>query len=344
MKILIYGEFWLGTMADLLKNVFETKGHKVQVLDFTKYLWRASVRGIAGKVLDRLLRMQAVGRINSEFLKLFEEFGPNVTLVSKGVHVLPSTLRHMRAKGCLLANWNPDDFLNPLNSSRQLRSAIQEYDYLFSSRPHLFEEYKQVGARKCIEMDWYYDPIYHRKVDLEPIWEGLDCRSDISFVGSYSRYREERISALKGLEVKVWGAHWNKTSRQFRRNFLVMDKVLPSIELPRVIRHSSINLNILTRENRDTTNLKLFEIAACGGLILGERTSESQSILKEGVDAYYFGNDAELRTVAEGLLNDERARLSVAKHGYQTIIQNGNTLKDRADQLLRVFENHAGKS
>lgn len=340
MRILIYGENWPGTMADLLKSSLESRGHEVAVTDFTRELWRAKYSGILGKVLDRTLWNQAVNRINEKFLTDFSLFKPHAVLVSKGVHIKPETLRKMKDKGAILTNWNPDDFLNPLNSSKHLLRAMKEYDIIFSPRPHLFDEYRSFGTKACIVLHWYYDPVYHRKVQLPSEWEGIDCRSDISFVGSYSPYREERLWALKGSNVKVWGAHWNKASSDFKRHFYVTGKVIPSIELPRIIMNSKINLNILTRENRDKTNLKLFEIPACGGLMLSERTPESEQILKPGEEAFYFSDNNELASTCKTLLTDNSLRMTVAEAGYERITKGKNTLNDRAGELLTILESY----
>ncbi len=340
MKILIYGEYWPGTMADLLKVSFEKLGNEVAVLDFTKFLWRNRVGGLLGRIMDRLLWRNSASRINSEFKDEFDRVQPDLVLVSKGVHIFPETLTAMRRPGTLLANWNPDDFLNKLNSNRYLLNALKEYDILFSARPHLFTEYKAFGAKRCVKLDWYYDPAYHRNVDMEPTWEGLDCRADISFVGSWSKRREEIISSLKGMNIKIWGAHWDKSSSEFQSDFQVMKKVIPSHELPRIIKHSKINLNILTRENRDTTNLKLFEITACGGLLVSDRTPESLEILDEENEAFYFSDTAELKLICQRLLSNESVRKRVAANGYKRIIEVGNTLHDRAQELLSIVKQH----
>lgn len=343
MKILVYGEYWPGTMADLLKASLEEFGHEVAILDFTKFLWRNKIIGVPGRALDRLLWKKTAKRINQEFKSLFDLFQPDLVLVSKGVHVFPKTIASMRNPQTVVTNWNPDDFANQLNSNKYLLKALCEYDIIFSARPHLFEEYIGRGAKKCVNLDWYYDPIYHRMVDLKPMWEGVDCRADISFVGSWSQRREEIISSLKGLNIKIWGAHWDKSSSRFKKNFNVTFKVLPSKELPRVILHSKINLNILTQENRDTTNLKLFEITACGGLLVSDRTIESGQILQEGKDAFFYSDTRELRELCEMLLKDDPLRNRVAQSGYVRITKEGHTLSDRTKTLLDAVLHHDTK-
>ena len=62
---------------------------------------------------------------------------------------------------------------------------------------------------------------------------------------------------------------------------------------------SKINLNFLTEENYDTSNLRFFEVSACKGLLLSEYSKRFENILSSKNETFYFKNVDEINCIID---------------------------------------------
>jgi spore maturation protein CgeB len=340
LKILIYGEPYDWAMAWNVVKACKDLGYDARIFDYTQWLYRTKKVSIVNRILDRLLFVLVAARINRALLKAIEEGGYDILLVLKGIHVFPSTIS--RAKGYVAhaVNWNPDDFFNPLNNSRYLLAAFSRYDCIFTPRRHLIEEYLRKGAKRVELLDWYYLPEVQQPSRLsEP--ERKKFGSDIAFVGTWSPRREALLAELGMFDLRVWGSYWHRASKEFRNAIDCRGPVFGA-EMCKIISASKININILTAENRDTTNVRNLEIPACGGFQLCERSTEVSRLFEEGKEIVYFESPAELLQACKKYLGDERAREQIARQGYERLMRGQNTMKDRVKSIVSAL--YANKS
>lgn len=331
MRILIYAEGCAWGMGPALTDAFRGLGHEAELFDWTKFQYSSGRSNIGTRMLDRLFFGRVAARINTELLAYLNGKSYDLILVTKGLHLYPGTVAAMKAHAGKTANWNPDDFFNPVNSSRSLREAFLQYDCIFTPRRHLIGEYLSRGAKRCEFIDWYYVPAYFAPP------AGGAYEHDITFIGSWSRRREALLSSLKDFNLRVYGGSWKWASADFRRRVPCLPPVF-NAEMCAVMARSRINLNILTRENRDTSNLRNFEIPACGGFQLSERSDEILRLFREGEEIACFDGTEDLAAKCSLYLSDEPARLRIAANGLKRVVSGGNTPADRARQILeKVF-------
>ena len=86
---------------------------------------------------------------------------------------------------------------------------------------------------------------------------------------------------------------------------------------PKAIWRSRINLAFVTHSNRDEVAHKSFEITACGGFLLAERTPEHLVCFREDEEAVFFSDFEECRAKIDRYLNDEPARAAIAAAGQR---------------------------
>ena len=86
---------------------------------------------------------------------------------------------------------------------------------------------------------------------------------------------------------------------------------------------SRINLAFITHSNRDQVAHKSFEITACGGFLLAERTPEHQTCFREDEEAVFFSDFEECRVKIDRYLNDEPARTRIAAAGQRRAQSSG---------------------
>ena len=321
-RFLIYGESWTGTLPRLLADELHRRKLPVKLFDFTDYMPGIRNRSFGQRLRRRLFPARYQQRVQAELLRAVAEFEPRVVVVSKGLHLARATLEGLSARGIYMVNWNPDDFFNMKNSSAGLLAAMPAYDLIVSSREHLFARYRQHGAKALLSLPWYYVPSLHFDHQLPIVREA-------SFVGSWSPTREAFIGGLRK-RFGVWGGGWEKSSMGFRRDHDVALKVLNQVEMSQVFGTSRYNLNLLTHENNDRCNLRLFEVTASGGLLLTERNDDAASLLTDRQDCLMFSSRDEVSELFEQALDLER----IARSGFDRIRGGGNTFADRVDTLL----------
>jgi len=334
MKILLYGELWSGTHIDCISYVLREKNIEFKIFDFYKYINPKRYTIFIDKVLNKILYENNEKLINNKLFLEIEEYKPDVLFISKGVNIYPETLDKFKRKGIIIANWNPDDFFNKLNSSKYLLDSLNIYVYVFSARKHLFDEYKDKGIRNPHYVEWYYIPWLHsRTTSIIPI------KNIITFIGTYSKRRESILKTIeKDIPIEIWGSGWNFSSLKKNKNINIKNQFLPQSDFPNIISSSLINLNILTLENRDHTNLKIFEITASNGLLLTESIDASISIL--GKNAFYFDANVpkSLNESIDNIFSNNNDNSKIKDAGYKNITTNNHSIFDRVEQIINILK------
>jgi hypothetical protein len=321
-KFIIYGEFWRGTLPALLSEELTLRNYSVLIFDYTKILPGIRIRNIIGRIKRRLFLRFYELLINRAFLAMAIKEGPCVLVICKGIHLWPKTIRLLSDAGYKLINWNPDDFFNEKNSSGNLIESLKYYDAIVSSRPHLFNEYLYAGIKRCIFIDWYYVPhIHYPRKQIN--------KYGITFVGSWSSLREEFISKVR-YQVEVWGGGWENASAEFKLSNKIHMKIVSQDEMSLIFSSSKFNLNLITHENRDLSNLRFFEICASGGLLITERNTSSLSYLKDGIECLMYDSANDVNEIL-GCDIDFQA---IANEGHRAIISAGNSFSTRVSEFL----------
>jgi spore maturation protein CgeB len=326
-KILIYGENWTGTLPRLIFDELLKRGHSADIFDYTDVLPGAKNRSFFQKVRRRLFSPFYIAKIQNLLLEKVSHFSPDVIIVVKGLHLNSDTLRIIKEKRIKLVNWNPDDFFNLKNSSQALIKSMPIYDVIVSPRAHLFEKYREYGVKTLIYLDWYFIPELHFNHLTEKTIAA-------SFVGSWSPSREKFITELK-LTFCIWGSGWEKSSNNFKKKHNVHYKILSQLEMSRVFSSSKYNLNLLTHENSDLSNLRFYEVPASGGLLLTERNDFSVKHLSDREECLMFSSSDEINHI----FSQEYDLDHIANNGHKRISVYSNTFSARVDELLAFLQN-----
>lgn len=335
MKVLLYGEYWDGTHVDCISRVLHDRGIEHRIFDFFPLLHRQFGNRYLNSIYRRAFYVGNERKINEQLLKTVEAFRPDVLLVSKGINIYADTLHQISKKSILILNWNPDDFFNEKNSSRHLQESIGIYDYVFSARPHLFEEYIAKGIKSPVHLEWYYIPWLHKKMAVVAPDE-----LKITFVGTYSKRRENIIDSIEiDIPVEIWGDGWHFSKLSRKRNLALKKQALKQSEFPDIMAGSLFNLNILTVENRDMTNLKLFEITASYGLLLTEFTQPIYDIFGQNCLYYHTDRADDLnKQLTEVMQEFTPADLhEIRENGYRTVTEGGHDIATRVNTILGVI-------
>lgn len=340
VKILVYGEPYEWAMAHNVVETCSELGHKANIFDFTRYLYRTRALNLKNRILDRLFFKNVAKEINNGLLEAIKGDSYDILLVMKGIHLFPETIVAAKRHVCHVVNWNPDDFFNPLNCSKFLLDSFSKFDCIFTPRLHLIEEYRLKGAKRVEALHWYYLPKIQHPVSVSDE-EKKTYGSDIAFVGTWSKRREQLLSSLSGFDLRIWGSHWHRASKKFRGLIDCRTPVF-GVDMCKVICSSKINMNILTVENRDTTNIRNFEIPACGGFQLCERSPEIMRLFEEDKEIALYQTLDDLVDQCTRYLGDELKLQQIRQEGHKRVVDGRNTMRDRVLTIVDTLYGDQG--
>jgi spore maturation protein CgeB len=97
---------------------------------------------------------------------------------------------------------------------------------------------------------------------------------------------------------------------------------------------SKINLSFITHSNQDEFVHKSFEIAACGGFLLAERSAGHKARFREDEEAVFFTGFDECAAKIRRYLPDEAARTRIAAAGRARALRDGYSNDAQVARIL----------
>jgi spore maturation protein CgeB len=327
MRILLAGVFDRkhGMSGVLRARVLTQLGHEVDTLDY---------RGVASPWTRRWARVIARHRAETALLAKARN-GFDLIIVLKGELFSPAAIRRVRATiGIPVVNWWPDD-PHLLHISRTLAPA---YDLFFTHDTYAVAVMRAEGTTGARYLPFGCDPATHHPYPLDGAGDE-QFRVDVAMVGVHDPVREQVLRSLAGLGVHVWGPGW----RGRKVPGIVTHDAVYGVEMFKVLSNAKIGLNIHQNFGRDVpayghgANSRVFEVTACGGLLLSDRKLDLRNLFEEDREIACYASLPELRRKAEELLADEGVRnrmRAAAQHRAVT----EHTLHRRFVELLAEVE------
>jgi len=178
-----------------------------------------------------------------------------------------------------------------------------------------------------------YNPQIHRVYDRSRAAFN-DLGGDIGFIGRWEPARAEamRHAAEAGLAIRVWP--WGKWRSRPVPGLTVEQGPLWDEDYGRALNSFKISLCFLSKWANDSSTSRTFEIPACGGFMLAERTPEHLALFREGLEAAYFSTPAELVEKAKMYLADDEARMRIAQAGRERLLEVGVSIESQMAQIV----------
>jgi spore maturation protein CgeB len=295
----------------------ERLGHEVVALNAYEY---TRTETLLEKVSYRLAAGPSVNRLNRDLLQMAERERPDVVWADKLLGMQPKTLMKLRQMGISTVSYMID---NPFGTRqdpgwRLYMKDIPYYDLHVVQRAANIADYKSRGARDVIKIQTAYEPTIH--FPPPEGWSDADRDREVSFIGTPYDDRAETFEELwKKFDIPVTvsgGLVWKKhlsaaaATALYRGNGeLFCDAYREGIW------KSKINLSFLTHANKDEFAHKSFEIAACEGFLLAERSDGHLQRFAEDQEAVYFSTIEECVMKIRRYLPDQNARDRIARAG-----------------------------
>jgi len=303
----------------------ERLGHHVIPFNAHEYL---SPNPFIRKIVFRLSAGPSVDRLNRDLLAIADREKPDLLWADKLLWMQPRTLHRLRSMGIATISYMIDNPFGPRQDPgwRLYRKDIPHYDLHVVQRDRNIADYRSCGARDVIKIQTAYEPTIHYPPPSG--WSDKDRDRDVSFIGTPYDDRADTLNKLSQsgeFQVVISGNQkaWQRALTPQAFSSLYREGELFQQLYREAIWRSRINLSFLTRSNQDEFVHKSFEIAACGGFLLAERSEGHIQRFREDEEAVFFSTFDECLRKIRLYLHDEAARTCIAAAGQARAQRDG---------------------
>jgi len=255
-------------------------------------------------------------------------------IIFKGMQFSRQILEECRkmTPAALWININPDDPYNRISraaSNSNVMESLSFFEIYCIWSQQIASRLRADGCNNVIYLPFGYDVSYH--VPYKPQHQAPSRL--ISFIGSWDKEREMVLAQLAAYEFRIHGNRWERASRTFPLKSSISYRDIFGTEMANIIASSDICLNLLRPQNRDSHNMRTFEIPAMGGLMLTLRTVEQQEFFPENEACYMYADDAELKAKVDYILTHKAEASRVRARGMEYVWE--HSYSNRAKFLLK---------
>jgi spore maturation protein CgeB len=335
MKILYAAELSPNASALYRLWALERLGHTVLRVNTLDYV---SGNQLLHKITHRIVAGPRVNRLNRDLLDIAASEKPDLLWADKVLWAQPKTLAALRTMGIATVSYMID---NPFGTRqdpgwRLYMKDIPFYDLHVVQRDKNILDYRHRGARDVIKIQTAYEPTIH--FPPPPGWSDASRDREVSFVGTPYDDRADtlvKLAGVKEFDVAISGNRrsWQRALGPVNLSRLYREGELYQQQYREAIWRSKINLSFLTHSNQDEFVHKSFEIAACQGFLLAERSEGHLQRFREDEEAVFFSTFDELLARIRRYLPDEAARTRIAAAGCARALRDGYH-NDRQVQLI----------
>jgi len=276
-----------------------------------------------------------IARVNGGLVDAVRIAKPDVVWFDKPLVFTALTLARIKESGALTVCYNQDNPFGPRQDGcwRQFYRIHPLFDLHCLFRTADVVRYQGWG-KNFIELQFSFDS--EQQFPPPAGWRDQDRTREVSYAGSPYEERPAFLRKLiieHKLPVTVSGPNWNKVLTEEERKLFVRGAYLKDEAYREAIWQSKINLAFVTKLNEDDVAHKAFEITACGGFLLAERTPAHQAAFEEGKEAEFFSSVDECAGKIRYYLAHPAEREVIALRGLERATRSGY---DNDTQLARV--------
>ena len=302
---------------------------------------------LSNPTLRKIAFRAAIGphiqRLNRELRAAAVENNVTVLWADKVLGLQPATLRALRRKGVMTASYMIDNAFGPRRDPgwRLYMKCLREFDLHITQRDVSVRDYEQRGARRVLKIQTAYEPTLH--FPPPATWSDADRTREVSFIGNPYDNRAAFLSRLAieyQVPLTVSGSKaWRAVlSPEVLAKLFSGEDGLYHDAYREAIWASKINLSFLTHSNQDEYAHKSFEIAACGGFLLAERSEGHSAKFREDEEAVFFTGVEECAAKIRRYLPDEQARARIAAAGHRRATESGYSNDAQVGRVVAVLE------
>lgn len=266
--------------------------------------------------------------LNKIIMKKVIDYNPDILFVNKGETILPSVIKKISNSGIKTINWIIDEPFGRFYKNNKINN-IDEYDYFFVFDPYYLDDLKKINPYS------YYLPCAadpeNVHVEIMP-FDKRNYISEVSFIGSHEKKRENLLKNLTNYNLNIWGYRW----KNIKNNELIKHtkKNIPKgKEMCRLFNLSKINLNIHALHSITGVNLRTFEIPATKSFMLCDYFSEVPKLFRITKEIVCYNDLNDLKQKINYYLDNEEERNNIALAGYKRVLKE-HTVLHRIKEII----------
>jgi spore maturation protein CgeB len=291
------------------------------------------------KILNKINFERDKFGINKRLLGELDKKYYNIVFILKGNRIKPHILRKIKQlyPKIKLISWCGDNMTKWHNKSFYFHYGVNYYDMVFTVDIPDYKNIENFCKRPAFYFDKRADHFTHKPLNRERVI----FKYNVLFIGSYEKERFNTLDFLaqNGIKIDIFGNMWDRCKDNIHQNLTVHYKELVGREYVQAISDAKITLGFLRKINNDTQTSRTFEIPACGGFMLMERTQEHIRLFKEAEEAEFFGNHNELLKKINYYLHNNEQRELVADNGRKRIERSGYYFRDMSKEMIEIIKN-----
>jgi spore maturation protein CgeB len=334
-------QYWPSSplFAEALEEVATARGWEWAALDESHYL--AADSGLPAQVAHRLGRRRpGFRRLDRAFVHLARQLQPDLVVVVKGAYLSPEALTAVKSgSGAILANYATDDPFNPRVSSKELVAAIPLYDLYACTKQAIMEDVSRAGAENVSYLPFAYKPGIHFPESPGAAGERERFEADVAFIGGAdddrAPYFEAILDGVPDVRLALWGSYWDR-HRRLRSHWRGIAR---GHDYRLAVSGAGVVVNLVRRANRDGHVMRTFEVPACGGCMLTERTAEHEALFEQDVETRFFESPEDLVHEVARLLACPSNQRAFAERARHWAVSGHHAYADRLCELVDQVEN-----
>jgi hypothetical protein len=312
-------------------------GVEIGSLDYVDALDRSN-KSFTGKIFNRLVPSLRLRKLNQNIIRSIETFRPDLIWIFKGMEIYPGTLDYAKKKGILLANYNPDHpfiFATAGSGNENVRNAVPIYDLHLSYSNEILKE-----LRETYHVEGKFLPFGFEISDA--IRSVVEREREIvraCFIGCADDERRRIVQLLldAGIPIDVYGPGWNSYFKPTR-----LINVFPGVysdHFWNILRKYRLQLNVFRSQNRNSHNMRSFEIPGIGGIMLAPYSDEHVHFFNPDAEAFFFSSDIEIVEKADAILSLSPTEASAVRNlAKERSIRDGYSYWERSKMAYSYFE------
>lgn len=260
-------------------------------------------------------------------------YEPDVIVVFRCEFLSSETVRQLSSLAkSKIVNIYPDSPNVIPGANKILRTnALHCYESVFTFSRSLIPVFHQLGAKQVHWLPFGYCPNAHQPFQITG-----GVQESIAYLGTWGPIQEYWLKPLITIGLNIYGINWEHLPLGDKLRECWQKEEGIGDEMKVVIGRAKVIFNLVRAEHGCAHSMKTFEIPACGGFMLTNRTEEQCSFFQENEEAVYFDSVEEMVEKARYYLEHERDRERIRQAGVKAVAR--HTYRSRAEGLLHYFD------